>query len=112
MSKALRLITIAAATALALPALAGSWPPIAPRKAANTAATTTRVAPAKAPDAARSVNGFEPVAGEAGWQLSQHKYVYAGGKWRHSDECDHVIRSASVPTPADIERNRTFSPGA
>lgn len=161
MSKTLRLIAIAAATALALPALAGSWPPIAPRKAASKAAPTTLFVPAAAPDAARAtngfeyvggesgfqlaqhkyilvggtfvhsdecdhairakpattastraVNGFEPVGGEPGWQLSQHKYVYEGGKWAHSDQCDHVIRAASMPNPADIERNRTLSPGA
>lgn len=161
MSKILRLIAIAAATALALPAVAGSWPSIAPRKAANSVAPAKLLAPATAPDAGRvisgfesvpgepvaqlaqhkyvlvggtlvhsdecdhairakpamtvgthAIGGFEPVSGEPGAQLAQHKYVYAGGKWEHSAQCDHAIRNASVPRPADIERARTFSPGA
>jgi len=161
MSKTLRLIAIAAATAFALPALAGSWPPIAPRTAANKVAPATLLAPAKAPDAGRvisgfesvpgepgaqlaqhkyvlvggtlvhsdecdhanrakpamivsprAIGGFEPVSGEPEAQISEHKYVYAGGKWEHSAECDHAIRNASVARPADIERARTFSPGA
>ena len=38
--------------------------------------------------------GFEPTGGDAGWALSQHKYVFAGGRLAMSDDCDHAIRTA------------------
>ena len=57
-------------------------------------------------------DGFELVPGEAGWQLVQHKYELRSGRFEHSDECDHVIRSASAaPQPGDVERIRQFYPG-
>jgi hypothetical protein len=59
-----------------------------------------------------TVDGFEAVGGEAGWQLAQHKYVFGGGRLTMSDECDHAIRAAQAATPGDVERSRTFSPGA
>ena len=55
---------------------------------------------------ARSVNGFEYVGGEAGWQLAQHKYEFVNGRLAMSDECDHAIRKAEAATPADLERAR------
>jgi len=151
MLKTMRLISVAAAAALALPALAGSWPPIAPRKAPKAAAVFVT---AQAP---RSIDGFEATPGEAGsqlvqpaynfvsgklvranttprsavattrtappvgfdyvggdsgWALSQHKYVFAGGRLAMSDECDHAIRIVKAATPAEIETARMLSPGA
>lgn len=58
-----------------------------------------------------SVNGFEYVGGEAGWQLAQHKFVWSAGRFAHSDECDHVIRVAKAPTPAELESVRKLYPG-
>lgn len=55
---------------------------------------------------------FEAVGGDTGWQLKQHKYVFAAGRLAHSEECDHAIRTATAPTPAEIERARNASPGA
>lgn len=55
---------------------------------------------------------FEAVGGDSGWQLKQHKYVFAGGALAHSEECDHAIRTARAPTPAEVDRLRNMSPGA
>lgn len=165
MLKTLRLVTVAVAAALALPAVAGpSWPPTPPRKDVGKAPAAVKIvkAPetravngfeyvggesgwqlaqhkyelvngklvmsdecdhairATTPPAAakiakasetRSVNGFEYVGGESGWQLSQHKYEFVNGKLAMSDECDHVIRTVRAPTPAEVEQARQFSPG-
>lgn len=59
----------------------------------------------------RTVNGFEYIGGEGGWQPSQHKYVRVAGRFAHSDECDHVIRTAKAPTPAELESARKFYGG-
>lgn len=79
MLKTTRLISVAAIAALALPALAGSWPPIAPRKAVNK--EVAAAAPSKASAVTATQDGFEPIAGEAGWQLVQPRYAYANGKF-------------------------------
>lgn len=55
---------------------------------------------------------FEAVGGDSGWQLKQHKYVFAGGALAHSEECDHAIRTARAPTPAEVDGLRNMSPGA
>ena len=68
-------------------------------------------AAAKAPDTL-SKGGFEFVGGDTGWQLSQHKYVLVGGKFAHSEECDHVIRMVKAPTAEELEAARKVSPGA
>ena len=148
-----RTATLTAAVAialLALPAAAGSWPNIAPRKAQQAgsslvrapsraidgfvaeagenvasleqvryinqkdAAGMTRVARATpAVEAATSyANGFEFVGGDTGWQPAVHKFVWSGGRFAHSDECDHVIRLVSGPTPAESEAAKARSPGA
>jgi hypothetical protein len=119
MLKTMRLISVAAVAALALPALAGSWPPIAPRKATTkpavvaapakpaAAATTAAAKPATA-----ALAGFEQAGGDAGWQLVQHKYDFLDGKFTMSDECDHAVRIAQAPTPAEVESARRLSPGA
>lgn len=60
---------------------------------------------------ARSVNGFEYIGGEGGWQLSQHKYVRIAGRFAHSDECDHAIRTAKAPTPGELESARKLYGG-
>lgn len=60
----------------------------------------------------RSVNGFDYIGGEGGWQPSQHKYVRIAGRFAHSDECDHLIRTAKAPTPAELESARKFYGGA
>ena len=101
MLKTLRLITLAAATALVLPAIAGSWPNLPARKAAEKPAAA---APAAKPAKTRSLDGFEPADGEAGWQLSQHKYELSKGKLVMSDECDHKVRQAQAPAPGEVER--------
>ena len=57
------------------------------------------------------VNGFEPVAGEAGWQLAQHRYVIVGGRFVHGSDCDHAVRPApAAPTPAELETLRRLYP--
>lgn len=57
-------------------------------------------------------DGFEYIGGESGWQLSQHKYVLSGGRFVHSDECDHAIRVVKAPTAQEIEAVRSAAPGA
>ena len=57
-----------------------------------------------------AVNGFEYIGGDGGWQLAEHKYVLRDGRFAHSDECDHAIRSAQAVTPADVAA--TKMPGA
>lgn len=109
MLKTLKLVTIAVAAALALPAFAGpSWPPTPPRKDSGKVPAIVKIV--KAPET-RVVNGFEYVGGESGWQLAQHKYDFVNGKLVMSDECDHVIRTVRAPTPAEVEQARQFSPG-
>jgi hypothetical protein len=119
MLKTGRLIAAMAIATLALPAMAGSWPTLpAERKAP---ARTTQPAPAKPAAAsvtqpkegeARAGDGFEYVGGESGWRLAQHKYVWTAGRFVHSNECDHAIRTAKAPTPAEVESGRSLSPGA
>jgi hypothetical protein len=62
--------------------------------------------------AAASPGGFEYVGGDSGWQPAPHRLVWVAGRFVHSDECDHAIRTAEAATSRDIERMRTFSPGA
>ena len=110
MLKTLRLVTLAVAAALVLPVVAGpSWPPTPPAKATGKA-TPPAVKVAKTP-AKSVINGFEYVGGDAGWQLAQHKYDFVNGRLAMSDECDHAIRTAAAPTPAEIEATRRLSPG-
>lgn len=66
-------------------------------------------APAAAPT--RAVDGFEYIGGDGGWQPAQHKYEWVGGRFAHSDECDHAIRTVKAPTPAEIEATRARYPG-
>ncbi len=102
MLKTLRFVTIAVAAALALPVVAGpSWPPTPPRKDAGTPPAIVKIV--KAPEI-RSVNGFEYVGGEAGWQLAQHKYGLVNGKLVMSDECDHTIRLATPPAAVEMAK--------
>lgn len=56
--------------------------------------------------------GFEFLGGEAGWQPTGHKLVWAGGRFAHSDECDHAIRVVRAPTPAEVDSTKRLSPGA
>jgi len=53
-----------------------------------------------------AVKGYEYVGGDRVWDLAQHKYVLSGGRFVHSEECDHVIRTVKAPTPAEIESIR------
>lgn len=120
MPRILRIAALAAAAALALPAVAGpSWPPTPPRKpalqpsqASAQPQSAPRVPAPPASKASQSNDGFEYVGGDAGWQLAQHKYDFAGGRFTMSDECDHAIRSAQAATPAEVESARRESPGA
>lgn len=59
-----------------------------------------------------SANGFEYIGGEIGWQPSNHKLVWSAGRFVHSDQCDHVIRSAKAATPTEMESTNAMSPGA
>lgn len=102
MSKTARFILLAAVTALALPASAGSWPPTPARKAYKAQG------PAAAP---RAIPDFEFIGGEGGWQLSQHKYDFVAGKVVMSDECDHAIRVVKAPTLKEVEETRALYPG-
>jgi hypothetical protein len=56
--------------------------------------------------------GFEFVGGETGWQPTGHKFVWAGGRFAHSEECDHAIRVVKAPTPAEVDSSKRLSPGA
>lgn len=56
--------------------------------------------------------GFEFLGGEAGWQPSGHKFVWVGGSFAHSEDCDHAIHVVAGPTPTEIERAKRLSPGA
>jgi len=110
-----RLVAAIAIAMLALPAAAGSWPNFSPAKAPAKAAQAKMVrAPSQSLDgfvAGYVVNGFEYVGGEPGWQPAGHKLVWSGGRFAHSDQCDHVIRIAKAPSAADVEYTRSFSPG-
>lgn len=75
------------------------------------AAFAAQAAPAEA-QPSLSRGGFEFVGGDTGWQLSQHKYVLSGGRFVHSDECDHAIRVVKAPTAQEIEAVRSAAPGA
>lgn len=99
MLKTMRLISVAAAAALALPALAGSWPPIAPRKAPKAAAISV-TAPAP-----RSIDGFEATAGEAGWQLVQPAYSLVSGKLVRADTTPRtaIATTGAAPPVAGFE---------
>jgi len=79
MLKTMRLISVAAVAALALPALAGSWPPIAPRKATTKPAVAA--APAKAAAVSAPAGTFVPAPGDAGWRLVQPEYAYENGRF-------------------------------
>lgn len=68
--------------------------------------------PAVAPVAIDSRPGFEFVGGETGWQPTGHKFVWVGGSFAHSEDCDHAIRVVASPSPAEIERAKRLSPGA
>lgn len=68
---------------------------------------TSRRAPAQ-----RVQDNFESVGGEPGWQLAQHRLVLRGGRFEHSEECDHMIRSASAaPGPREVETTKQLYPG-
>lgn len=99
--------------ALALPAAAGSWPNLPVRKAGATKPASVQPAAIQAATVPRiATDGFEFIGGDTGWQLAQHKYLLVGGRFAHSDECDHAIRTAQAPTPREIESARLASPGA
>lgn len=102
------------ASALVFPAFAGNSLNLTSRPAKPAGPNVIISSPERTNPLSKGAvrDGFEPAAGEAGWQLSQHRYVLKDGKLEHGDECDHVIRSASAASPADIERARAQSPGS
>ncbi len=63
-------------------------------------------------DARAARSGFEFVGGETGWQPTGHKFVWVGGSFAHSEDCDHAIRVVAGPTPAETDRAKSLSPGA
>lgn len=77
----------------------------------SVAPRSTGLLPAKRV-AAASPGGFEYVGGDSGWQPAPHRLVWVSGRFVHSDECDHAIRTAEAATSRDIEQMRAFSPGA
>lgn len=89
-----QLVAAVAIAMLALPAAAGSWPNISPRKAP--AKASQAAAPAVATP--RPIDGFEYIGGEGSWQPRQHKYVRSAEGFVHSDDCDHAIRTAEAST--------------
>lgn len=99
MLKTMRLISVAAAAALALPALAGSWPPIAPRKAPKAAAVSV-TAPAS-----RSIDGFEAIGGEPGWQLVNPTYGLSNGELVRADTAPGaaIVATRNTPPTAGFE---------
>ena len=140
MLKTTRILIAVAIGALAVPALAGSWPNIPGSKAkwtAKPAVTAPRAeesseglaqyryfpseefrgsksfaaGTAAKPATASVKDGFEFVGGDAGWQLAQHKYVLSGGRFAHSEECDHARRTALAPTLEEVDAARRLSPG-
>ena len=101
-------MTLAVAS-LALPALAGTPSPwskpsskATPQPAASSAQSTTDVAKGNV----GATNGFEYVGGDTGWQIAEHKYVLADGRFVHSADCDHAVRARPLVTPADVEAGR------
>ena len=111
--------TALAIGALSLPALAGSWPNIPARKAqvasntdccaAKPAAKATRDTASR--ESPKAIGGFVYIGGEPGWTLAQHKFVLEGGRFVHSEECDHAIRTVKGPTPDETDSVKRFSPG-
>ena len=77
---------------------------------ASSVATASAATRASA-DSNRRPDAFAYGAEETGWQLTQHKYVLAAGKFAHSQECDHAIRTVKAPVPAEVEAARGASPG-
>lgn len=64
------------------------------------------------PAAASVGHGFESVGGETGWQLVPHKLVLAGGRFQHSNECDHMVKAAEAQTPSGLKDAPKLLPGA
>lgn len=100
MSKVQSLLAAVAASALALPVLAGGPPFPYPawkgvEQAPKAAAAATATAPQDA--ASRQVRDFEYVGGDAGWQLVQHHYIVVNGRFEHASDCDHEMRMAERP---------------
>lgn len=112
MLKTTRILTALAVAGFAIPVMAGNgWPqgPSSPVKA--TSSQTVATAPvSKAPKAA-APRDFTYRGDGTGWEITPHKYVFSGGRLVHSDECDHVMRTAEAITPADIEAGRKLWPG-
>lgn len=99
-----------AATATA--ADAGSWPPTAAKKSAAANPATTVEATTKKDAATATVNGFEYIGGEAGWDPAQHRLLWSDGRLVHSEECDHAIRTAAaVPSIDEMETIHRRYPG-
>lgn len=96
MSKVQLLLAAVAASALALPVLAGGPPsPYPAWKGVKQAPKAAATAPQDA--ASRQVRDFEYVGGDAGWQLVQHHYIVVNGRFEHASDCDHEMRMAERP---------------
>ena len=128
MLKTGKLIAAMAIATLALPALAGSTQP-APTKSAAASFTQSEDGYAREGEAGTwrpkltatqptvdvataKANGFEYIGGEPGWQVAQHRFVWTAGRFAHSNECDHAIRTAKAATPFDLDSARLLYPGA
>lgn len=100
MLKAKSLMLAVAAVAIAAAGMAGA--------AERDANKSTRPA---AQQQAGTIDRFEFVGGETGWQLAQHKYEVRGGTFQHSAQCDHAIRTAAAPTQKELEAAKRLYPG-
>lgn len=102
-------MTLAVAS-LALPALAGTPSPWN-KPSSKAAQTSAAVVEPAAPKANVATSGFEYAGGDTGWQIAEHKYVLSDGRFVHSADCDHAVRSRPSLTPADIEAGRALYSG-
>ena len=106
MLKITRFALAIASASLAVSALAGNSSPQVP---GNTKAESTAKAAVAATSKAKRAPtpGAFSYSGEGvGWEVTQHKYVWTGSGFAHSDECDHTIRAAEAITPEGIESAR------
>ena len=103
MLKTKSVIALLAFATLALPAAAGLSSPDR-----TCGESTAKNAPVSADGASavatgRILNGFEYTGGDAGWQVAQHRFVLRDGRFAHSEECDHQIRTVAKPTFDEID---------
>lgn len=110
MSKIARITIALAVAGFAVPAMAGNGWPQGPSSQAKANSTAAAKAPVRT-NAKGAPANFTYRGDGIGWEITPHKYVFAGGRLAHSDECDHAMRTAAAITPADVEAGRKLWPG-